>query len=97
MSKALNNYAPIITASYPPLTTKNKFLIIDGNHRVISKHEAGQTEISGYLLSSDQHLPAMVRSIHRTLYKIHFNYYTIASYIGGIITEEELNESLYEL
>ena len=97
LSKALNNHAPIIAASYPPLTTKNKFLIIDGNHRVISKYEAGQTVIPGYLLSPDQHLQAMVRSVHRTLYKIHYNYFTIASYIGGIITEEELNKSLFEL
>ncbi|PKM47985.1 MAG: hypothetical protein CVV03_01080 [Firmicutes bacterium HGW-Firmicutes-8] len=97
LSKALNNDAPIIAASYPPLMTQNKFLIIDGNHRVISKYEAGQTVIPGYLLSPDQHIQAMVRSVHRTLYKIHYNYFMIASYIGGIITEEELNESLYVL
>jgi len=97
LSKALNNEAPIIAASYPPLMTQNKLLIIDGNHRVISKYEAGQTVIPGYLLSPDQHIQAMVRSVHRTLYKIHYNYFMIASYIGGIITEEELNESLYVL
>ncbi|PKM47984.1 MAG: hypothetical protein CVV03_01075 [Firmicutes bacterium HGW-Firmicutes-8] len=97
LGKALNNEAPIITASYPPLTTKNKFLIIDGNHRVISKYEAGQTVIPGYLLSPDQHIQAMVRSVHRTLYKIHYNYFMIASYIGGVIGEQELRESLYEL
>lgn len=94
---ALNNNAPIIMASYPQMMTKDKVLIIDGNHRVTVKQKDGQKKIPGYILEPDQHLPVMVSEVHRKLYKIHFNYYKIASYIGGIINEKELNEGLYPL
>lgn len=94
---ALNNNAPIITASYPPMVTKNKFLIIDGNHRVISKHKDGQKEILGYMFEPHQHIQAIVTEFCRTLFKIHFNYYKIASYIGGVISDIELEKALYPL
>lgn len=94
---AINNDAPIILASYPQLVAKDKVLIIDGNHRVTSKQKSGQKNIPGYVLEPHQHLPLMLGKIHRRLYKIHFNYYKIASYIGGLISEKELNETLYPL
>lgn len=94
---ALNNNAPIIIASYPSMVTENKFLVIDGNHRVTSKYEDGQREIFGYILQPHQHLQAMVSENHRRLYKIHYNYYQIACYIGGLINEKKLNEALFQL
>ena len=94
---SLNNKTPIILASYPPMAGKTKFLIIDGNHRVISKHNDGQQEILGYMLEPHEHMEAMVSDIHRTLFKIHFNYLKIASYIGGMISRQELDEILYIL
>ena len=97
LSIALNNNAPIIMASYPPMVTKDKVLIIDGNHRVTSKYKDGQKKILGYMLEPQQHLKAMITEAHRRLYKIHANYYKIASYIGGTISEKELNETLYQL
>lgn len=51
---ALNNNASIILASYPSLA-KNKFLIIDGNHRVLSKYQDGQKNIQGYMLEPQHH------------------------------------------
>ncbi len=97
LSIALINNSPIFIASYPPAVTKNKFLIIDGNHRVISKHQNGQKEIIGHMFEPYQHLQAMVNDVYRTLYKIHFNYYRIASYVGGVISRKELDETLYPL
>lgn len=94
---ALNNNAPIFMASYPPLVSKNKTLIIDGNHRVTSKHKNGQKTIPGYLLEPEKHLQAMFGEADRMLFKIHCNYYMIASYIGGVIGKKELEESLYKL
>lgn len=97
LGTALKNNAPIFMVSYPPVLTENKFLLIDGNHRVTSKHIAGQKEISGYILEPEQHLQAMVCKLDQTLFKIHYNYYMIASYIGGVIGVKELQEKCFHL
>lgn len=94
---ALNNNAPIFMASYPPLVSKDKFLIIDGNHRVTSKYKNGQQTITAYWLEPEKHLRAMRNELDRILFKIHYNYYMIASYIGGVISKTEVKEALYNL
>lgn len=94
---ALNNNAPIFIASYPPLMAKEKFLIIDGNHRVTSKYKNGQETIHGYWLEPEKHLQTMRSELDRILFKIHCNYFMIVSYIGGIISKNELEEALYRL
>lgn len=94
---SLKNNAPIIVALYPPLHTEPKLFIIDGNHRVIAKLEAGQEEIPAYVLTPDQHLKALIGEGYRLLYRIHYNYYLIVCYMGGVITEEVLEQSMYPL
>lgn len=94
---ARKNNSPIFIASYPPIKNKDKFLIIDGNHRVTSKYENGQETIPGYWLKPEQHIQAMRSELDRILFKIHSNYYMIASYLGGLISKKELDESLYLL
>lgn len=94
---ALQNNAPIIVALYPPLNTEPRIFIIDGNHRVMAKFEAGQDEISAYVLSPEQHMKALIGEGYKVLYKIHHNYCLIVRYMGGEVTTEELAQSLYPL
>ena len=96
LAVAYNNNSPIFVAAYPQ-AVNNKLVIIDGNHRVTVKHQHGLQEIPGYLLEPHQHLQAMVSETQRTLFKIHFNYYQLAAYIGGVISQKELEDTLYPL
>jgi len=95
LDKARRNREPIIVALYPAKVVRPRLYVIDGNHRVVSKYEDGEPFITGYILGPELHLPAMLTESHRTLYKIHYNYFKIASFIGGIITKSEMEKYLY--
>lgn len=94
---SLQKDAPVIVALYSPLETEPKLFIIDGNHRVTAKFEAGQDKISAFVLTPDQHMKALIGEGYKVLYKIHHNYNLIVRYIGGEMTQEEFEESLYPL
>lgn len=97
LDSARRNREPIIVALYPAKVDQPRLYVIDGNHRVVGKYEDGEPFITGYILAQEQHLPAMLTESHRTLYKIHYNYFKIASFIGGIITKAEMVKNLYLL
>lgn len=95
LSYSLHNDKPIIIASYPQLTNRQRFVVIDGNHRITARFRDGQKEINGILLSPTYHMPGMVGDFHRTIFKIHHNMYMIASFVGGNIEKDVLEKSLY--
>ena len=82
LNKALSNNKPIIVgyhaATLPP------FIIIDGNHRVASRINAGKMQISGYLLKPSMHLECMATKLDQVLYLIHHNF---ANYIRELNKE----------
>lgn len=94
---ALQNSSPIIAALYPPLFKEPKFYIIDGNHRAVAKFAAGQMNIPVYVLMPDLHLKAVIGEGYIMLYKIHYNYNLLVNYLGGVITRERMEQSLYPL
>lgn len=91
---ALKNTEPVIVVYFQPLQT---YLVIDGNHRVVSRFASGEDYIPAYILNSKQHIEAMTGNIYTTLYKIHWNISIIFGYIAGNITEEELAESCWTI
>jgi hypothetical protein len=92
---ALANNNPIITAQY--LFFDPGCIILDGNHRVFSRHLARQQYILTYLLSPQQHLQAMAGDLFRTLFKIHSNLLAICHYMLGHITASTLSKHLLPL
>lgn len=69
--QALQNNEPIIAAYHPGVDPP--FVIIDGNHRVMSKVNAGEKYISGYLLKPTMHLECMASTLDQALYIMHHN------------------------
>lgn len=91
---ASKNINPIIVGQFEP---SGKAVIIDGNHRVYSKYQNGDTEILAYLLSPKYQIQVMVGEIFKNLYKINSNLRYILEYVAGYSTEKELKNSLYKI
>ena len=85
---ALKNNNPIIVAEMPQSPTKN--IVIDGNHRVISRLHKGYHTIDAYVLQPSIHMLAMSSDLYTVLYGIHFNLAFILSYMTGKSTMEDL-------
>jgi len=88
LNKALGNEDPILVVRYPMVLPN--LCIVDGNHRVIAKHNAGQTTIQVYLFEPQHHLEAMNYSVHRTLFKVHYNLNEIVKYMSCLNPAEKI-------
>ncbi|MDP1509358.1 hypothetical protein L8C07_01050 [Paenibacillus sp. CMAA1739] len=89
---ALNNMEPIIVG-YMSGIQDIPFIIIDGNHRVISKHSKGQEYFHGYLLKPEMHVEAMATNLDKLLYKIHHNINKHLAHLRGSKLVENENDS----
>lgn len=92
---ALKNEQPIIIAYYPACPQPK--VVIDGNHRVLAKYDAGIRTINTFDLSPHIHLLAMTSDLDRLLYKIHHNLTSIGESIAGYLTTEELKRKLFTI
>lgn len=68
LHRAKYNNKPIIIAQFPYLT--QKYVIVDGNHRVMYKNIKGENHIDCYILDSDQHKNAFVNELFRYLFDL---------------------------
>lgn len=89
LEKALKNNSPVLVVRYP--VASPSICLVDGNHRVIAKHKAGQTTIQGYLLEPEHHLEAMTYNVYRTLFKVHYNLSEIIKYMSLENPTENMN------
>ena len=92
---ALKNEQPIIVAYYP-LCPQTK-VVIDGNHRVLSKYDAGEQTIKAFDLFPHIHLQAMTSNLDRLLYKIHHNLTWLGESIAGHLSAEDLQRKLFTI
>lgn len=90
---ALKNEQPIIIAYYPMCPKPS--VVIDGNHRVLAKSNAGKSTIYTYDLSPHIHLQAMTSDLDRLLYKIHHNLMCIGESIAGYLSAADLKRKLF--
>lgn len=89
LEKALKNDNPVLVVRYP--VSSPSICLVDGNHRVIAKHRAGQSTIQGYLLEPEHHLEAMTYDVYRTLFKVHYNLSKIIKYMNLENLTENIN------
>ena len=92
---ALKNEQPIIIAYYPPCPKPR--VVIDGNHRVLAKYDAGLEKIKAFDLSPHIHLLAMTSDLDRLLYKIHHNLTWLGESIVGRLSAEDLQRKLFAI
>ena len=92
---ALKNEQPIIIAYYPMCPQPS--VVIDGNHRVLAKSEAGEFTINAFDLSPHIHLQAMTSDLDRLLYKIHHNLTSIGESIAGYLSAADLKRKLFTI
>lgn len=87
LPQVANSKEPVIIAHYPLTDLSN--CIIDGNHRIIAKYQAGETAISAYILEPKHHLQAMLFNLYRNFYKVHNN---ISEFFKYMFCQKELDE-----
>lgn len=89
LSHAYQNKTPIIIALYPPLSDLP--LVIDGNHRILSRYLKRENSVKAYILEPKSHLQFTTHEIFRLLYTIHYNSTIIFQYVNGAGDESFLN------
>ena len=92
---ALNNQNPIIVGHYPQ--SEEKYIIIDGNHRVMARNKKNINKVKAYVLKPNEHLQAMNGDIYRALYKVHFNYWLLIKLVAGELSKEDFYKKMYKL
>lgn len=92
---ALKNEQPIIIAYYPMCPQPS--VVIDGNHRVLAKYDAGEKTINTFDLPPHIHLQAMTSELDRLLYKIHHNLSCIAESIAGNLPAKDVKRKLFTI
>ncbi|MBS4024007.1 MAG: hypothetical protein KGZ79_16580 [Dethiobacter sp.] len=90
---ALKNNNPIIVAEMPQSPTKN--IVIDGNHRVISRLHKSYRAIDAHVLQPSIHMLAMSSDLYCVLFGVYFNLAFLLSYMSGKQTMEELVRGMY--
>lgn len=71
---ALDNNEPVIIG-YHSAISKPNIIVIDGNHRIVSRAQAGISYVQGYFLTPKMHIECMLTNLDQLLYKIHHNLY----------------------
>ncbi|MBF8376790.1 hypothetical protein IW967_02740 [Alicyclobacillus mali] len=71
---------PVLVAKFPMIP--EQFVVIDGNHTVYWAYQHGIVGIKGYLLETQDHLPAMTHNLFRTLFAIHSNIGSIGFFMS---------------
>ncbi len=92
---ALENQDPIIIGYYPQL--KEKYVIIDGVHRVTARYKNNIKKIPAYDLQPSQHLQVMNGRIYQVLFKIHYNYLLLVRLSAGVLPKEIVLKKMYRL
>lgn len=81
-----------IKASQPP------FCIVDGNHQTYGKlYIDNRDNIELYMISRNLWIKCLSSECDKMFVKIFNNINSMVKYMGGLLTEEELNNSLYNL
>ena len=91
LTQALNNEKPIIVAY---LYSLDCFVVLDGNHRIISRFKDNRSSVKGYILHPQQHFVAMVDDTSRAIYLSTVAIKFIADFLIGSILKEELMECI---
>ncbi|CDZ23755.1 hypothetical protein CCDG5_0625 [[Clostridium] cellulosi] len=68
LRRAKHNKRPIIVAEFPYLN--QRYLVVDGNHRLYYRAKRGDRLIDCYLLSPQQHKKAMVNDLFRYIFDL---------------------------
>jgi hypothetical protein len=97
LETAYKNEDPIIVVRYPLLSTRTQLLVIDGNHRVISRSEKGEQYTKGYLLDTKFQEKALAGEMDRVLYRIHYNIGMIVNYLMGEFTKTKMKSSFLDV
>ena len=92
---ALQNQNPIIVGHYP--MSEEKYIIIDGNHRVMARNKKNIRKVKAYVLKPNEHLQAMNGEIYRALYKVHYNYWLLIKLVAGELSKEDFYKRMYKL
>ncbi|MDF2064948.1 hypothetical protein [Bacillus sp. Cr_A10] len=94
LEQALINNEPVIVIKYPLFSTRTQFIVIDGNHRIISRLQNGDKYVKGYLIDSELQNEALAGELDRILYVVHYNICAIINYVIGDITKSQLKRGL---
>jgi len=87
LKKASANNEPIIVAY---LNMFEKMVILDGNHRVMSRYKKGFKEIDAYVLKPHDHYFALIDDRSRALYLVTSAMKSIGDYLQGDISKKSL-------
>jgi hypothetical protein len=83
-SYALRNQEPIIIVDYNVVhNSTGGLIVIDGNHRLVSRTLQGVKYIEGYTLNREQQFEALADEFDICIYKIHSNIHYIMDYMMG--------------
>lgn len=63
----------------------NKYVVIDGNHRIYDAYQNGKKELDVWVLNEEQMIKTLVNEDYMMLYKIHWNLQYIFNYLAGNI------------
>ncbi|WP_144553369.1 hypothetical protein [Bacillus sp. X1(2014)] len=86
LSSAFQNTEPIIIGQMAPdLLPPRGEVILDGNHRVYSRHQKGINNVSAFIVPFEEHIKAVTGDIYKNLVKINFNLILIMKYMTGFI------------
>jgi hypothetical protein len=94
LGKAFNNNEPIIVAY---LHMFKKMVILDGNHRVMSRYINNIKEINAYVLQPKDHYFAMIDDRSRALYLVTAAMRFITDYLVGDIPKKDLMQCISNL
>jgi hypothetical protein len=91
LGKAFDNNVPIIVAY---LHMVKKTVILDGNHRVMSRYLKSIREIDAYVLQPQDHYFAMIDDRSRALYLVTSAMKLITDYLEGNIPKKALMQCI---
>jgi hypothetical protein len=94
LGKAFDNNEPIIVAY---LHMFKKMVILDGNHRVMSRYLKNIREINAFVLQPQDHYFAMIDDRSRALYLVTSAMRFITDYLEGDIPKKALMQCISEL
>ncbi|MCB2310631.1 hypothetical protein LGL55_05780 [Clostridium tagluense] len=92
LENASKNKKPIIVGYFPQLNPH--YIVIDGNHRVMSRYQRHKKIIMGYEISPQYLAKGLAGEIFKNLFIMHLNMHAVLTYIVGEINEKQLNAKI---
>lgn len=92
LDNAKGNKMPIIVGYFSQLNPS--YIVLDGNHRVMSRYQRHKCFIKGYELLPQYLAKGLAGDIFKDLFFMHLNIYTVLTYIVGKISEKQLREQI---